>query len=446
MDNDDVTEVASLMVSLVGFLEGAADHAHFWDSYERLQMIKQLQTILSEQFLVIVETVSSTIRNTRSSDPVLQNWRRSTRRYAADGRPLGSMLLQQAFMRFVKACTSPTGEDGRIITEDTLLDHYVNGVDVFKDYDDGLIALVRYAAEIASDKIHLLEEGSDYLQLGSTWQQRLAFSVKALSLITFLNCVVVDEDAADLDILYTSLETTLADHDQITSRELATVTLRAVVVLARLSRGSASSLTRSLLRFIVQGGQSGPTVALAARCLAHNLRLLSQDAVIGTLYSLGNVLSSNPNIDKTPIAITTDGMNLYSNVTDRPQPSNDSVLSFTIDGDSDASTTARNVVHAITTIATCSNDSKIVALAQSMMLQKIGKVNVIVDACIVQETAALALRSDQAEFQLLLKFYYRLYRDAAAQGNNLIIDAVCIAFLHITKTITLRGFAFRKGC
>jgi hypothetical protein len=49
---------------------------------------------------------------------------------------------------------------------------------------------------------------------------------------------------------------------------------------------------------------------------------------------------------------------------------------------------------------------------------------VLVDACIVKETATLALNSDEGEFQLLLKFYSRLYRDGLSQNNNLILDAV----------------------
>jgi phosphatidylinositol 4-kinase len=429
-DFQGVTEVASVTVSLVGFLEAASTYAHFWNPRERLEIIKLLREILSEQFQVAVETASSTIRNSDPSDCLLQDWRRYARRYATSGRPLGAMLLQQGFMRFVKACTSPVGTDGQIIREEALLDMYISGVGIVRhDDDDDELLLVKYSVETIVDEIHLLEDGSDYLQLGSTWQQRLAFSVKAFALVSFLNCIVLDEDSADPNILLSWLEDTLTDAEQMASHELAMVTLKGMAALARLSPPSASSLARSLLRFIVQNGQSDAPVVAAARCLADILRLLSQDTVIGTLYSLGNVLSSGPSPEKTHqlSALTADVGIGYSRLLEPyPQPPNGSFISLTSNGEEETSITHRNVIHAIVTIATSCNDSKIIALAQSMLLQKIGKISVAVDAYIVQETAALALSSDPMEFQLLLKFYSRLHRDGVAQNNNLILHAVGI--------------------
>ncbi|EEQ34490.1 phosphatidylinositol 4-kinase [Microsporum canis CBS 113480] len=432
VNSHESTDLAALMVSLVGFLRASSEFPHFWAPLDRLAIVKQLHIILSERFLVAVETISSGIRNSRSPDPLLHDWRRYTRQYAADGRPLGSMLLQQAFMAFLKSCTSPVERDGTQLSDDTLLSRYADGGYAVKTSDRGMTSLVRYAAEIAGDQINLLEEGSDYLQVSSTWQQRLAFLVKTLSIMCSINCIMVDQDSVDLDLLFTSLESTITDADQMVNRELATVVLKAAVILARLSRGSAAGLTRSLLRFIVQNGQSSPVVALAAQCLAQNLRLLSHDTVIGTLYSLGNVLSSGPTVDKTATTLTADSGTTYpQSIEPRPHPTNESFLSLAIDGEGDSSITARNVVHAIVTIATNSEDSKIVALAQSMLVQKIGKVNVVVDAYIIQETAALSQKSEPAEFRLLLKFYSRLLRDTFAQGNNLMLEAIHKARNHL---------------
>jgi phosphatidylinositol 4-kinase len=55
----------------------------------------------------------------------------------------------------------------------------------------------------------VLEDGSDYLQLSSAWQQRLAFSVKAFALEAFLHCMVIDEEIADAETLLGWLEDSL---------------------------------------------------------------------------------------------------------------------------------------------------------------------------------------------------------------------------------------------
>ncbi|PGH30996.1 phosphatidylinositol 4-kinase [[Emmonsia] crescens] len=443
-DFQAVVDVASITVSLVGFLEAASVYASFWTPAERLEIANQLRLILSEQFLITVETVSSMLRSSESSDRILLDWRRYARRYASGGRPLGAMLLQQGFMRFIKASTSPAGADGQTISETALLDQYINSVEITRQDQDGQHVLVNPLAEIIAEQIQQLEDGSDYLQLGSAWQQRLAFSVKSFALVSFLNCVIFDEDSADPELLFSWLEDTLLNPDQMADQELAVVVLKSLAILAKLFSTMALNTTRCFLKFIVHSGQSGDNVAAASRCLADTLRLLSQDTIIGTLYTLGNVLSSGPTADKShqPMA---DGMVSHSRglVPPYPQTSNGSVISLTFHEDAETAITYRNVVHAIITISTSCNDSKIVALAQSMLLQKIGKINAVVNACIIEETAALALHSDEAEFQVLLKFYSRIYSEALFQNNALILDAVHKARNHLAENMNRHSFHYR---
>lgn len=437
-DLQECAEIMSITVSLVGFLEAAAMNARFWTPGEMLEMVKEVRGIMSEGFMVAVETASSTIRNSSTSDYVLRDWRRYARRYAAHGRPLGAMLLQQGFMRFTKACTVSIAANAQDIPDDKLLDNYMSGVGIVKTSDETERAFIEYLADIITDEIRLLEDGSDYLQLGSSWQQQLAFSVKAFAIVGFLNCVILDEDSADDDVLLSWLEDTLADPGQMASTELATATLRSMAVIARLSPSAASNISRSLLRFIVQGGATGSIVAVAARCLAQVLSILSQDAIITTLYSLGNVLSPGPSTDKpyqSPSASAGETPGQTANLAPYAQPVNGSLISLSFNGDEETTVTHRNVVHAIVTIASSCDDDKISALAQSMLLQKIGKINAVVDAYIIQETAVLALSSAETEFQLLLKFYSRLYRDGLAKGYNVILDAVQNARAHLSVNL-----------
>ncbi|KAI2100516.1 phosphatidylinositol-4- kinase [Ophidiomyces ophidiicola] len=445
-DSQIVFDIAALAVSLVGFLDGMSTSAHFFNPGEQLHAIEKSRMVLSEQFLVAVETTSSTIRNFQSSDLSLQHWRRYARLSAAAGRPISSMLMQKAFLGFVLSCTSPVGKDGRIISVDALLDQYITSLDPMRYNDKDSTALAEYCAQIATDQIQLLEDGSDYLQLGEPWQRHLAFTVKSFALVTFVNCVILDEDSADIDLLLSWLDATLLHFDQMASKALATVTFKSLVILSKLSRLNAPNLTRSLLRFIVQSGQSGAILIAAARALAQTLQLLSQDTIIGTLYSLGNVLSATPTHEKIhqPTSIPTEDINTYSRyLVANSQQSNDSFISLTLNGDEDTLVAYRNVVQAIIIIATNSEDSKIVALAQSVLLQKIGRVNVLLDACLVQETAALALKSEPAEFQVLLKFYSRLYRDAAIQGNSLVVDAIHKAREHLSIHLQKDNVLFR---
>lgn len=435
-DYEQMAELTSLALSLVGFLEGAATYAYFWEPAERLEVINQIRDLLSEPFLIAVETASSTFRNSQSSDRLLHDWRRYTKLYAAHGRTLGSMLLQQAFMSFVAACTSLTDDSGRTLPNETALDQYTNGVNVAKSGNgDAQLAVANCAAEIAEEMIQLVEDGSDYLQLGSASQQQLAFSAKASALMCLLNCTVTADDSVELDAFSSWLDDTLLDPDQMAFRKLATVALKAMTIVARMSP-HASNLSHALLRFIINNDQNRPTVSLATRSLAQILHILSHDTLIGTLYSLGNLLSASHTTDTSrPHAATTANGDAHNETEEPHSSSRDSLILLATDGDEDTPVPYRNVIRAITIIANSCNDSKIVALVQSMLLQKITKINVVADACIIEEAASLALGGGQEEFQVLLKFFSRLYRDAVAQNSSLIVDAVQNARNYLASTL-----------
>lgn len=427
--------ILSVAVSVVGFLEASAKYTVIWSANEKLQIIEHLRGMLSESFMIAVETASSTIRNAGGSENVSKDWRRYTRRYAAQGRPLGAMLVQEGFMRFVKSCAaSLIGSQN--LSDDQLLDEYMAGVGIARGYDETDIALIERITDLISEQIHLLEDGSDYLQVGSPSQQRLAFSVKANALVGFLNCVVLGEDAANNDVLLSWLEDTLVDSQQMSCTELAMIALKCTAILARLSANGASLGRRSLLKFIAEGHSSmGSVVAVAARCLAQVLSILSEDSIITTLYTLGNALSpKSKGGQSTQDQMSGDaagpGNNLsaYAQTGEGSQPSLPRVPE-------EEHLTFKNVVHAIVVTATSCNDDKISALAQSMLLQKVGKINVAVDAFIIQETAVLALSGGQAEFQLLLKFYTRIHLDGIQTGQEMISDAVQCAMTYLSVTL-----------
>ncbi|KAL4811560.1 hypothetical protein BDV18DRAFT_156146 [Aspergillus unguis] len=425
--------ILAICVSIVGFLEAAAKFSSFWSATEKLRMVGHIRSMFSEDFMVVVETASSTVRSANVSDNTLRDWRKYTRRYTTDGRPIGAMLLQEGYMRFIKSCvTSLIGAQNT--SDDELLDDYVDGVGIARSHDEAEIALIDRLTSIIADEIQLLEDGSDYLQVGSPWQQRLAFSVKALALMGYLNCIIISEDTANSDDFLSWLEDTLMDTNQMACVELATTTLKCITIISRMSINSASSGSRSLLRFIVEGGIHARAIGpVAARCLSQILGVLSQDSVITTLYSLGNVLSPGSGTDK-PYPNQVNGETAGLNVAQYQQAKNGSIASLSA-SDTEDNTPYRSIVHAIVTIATSCRDEKISALAQSMLLQKISKVNTAVDACIIKETAALSITTGQAEFHLLLKFYDRVYRNGVAKGYDNVVNAVKSAMTYLSVSL-----------
>lgn len=423
---EDAIHIATITISVLGFLDASATYANFWTSSERLVLIEKVRRILSEGFLVAVETAFSTIRNSQSHSLIIKEWKRYVKHYAAIGRPLGAMLLQRSFMWLLVASSSLLIANIDVLRGSDILDLLMSGARLNQTEDSVAFDTIETMADLAADEMSLLEDGADYLRLGSAWQQRIAFSVKAGAITCYLNCALLNEDAADADILMGWLESTLADPVQMADETLGSVVLRSMALISKLS-GYASNVSRLLPRFMVQGGARGQTITVASKCLAFVLQQLSQDAIITTLYTLGNVLSSSANGERA-LAIATNGdlaMDGSTNSTFYPgKHSTGSSISLEISGEEDTEAVYANVVQAICGIATSCNEPKITALAQSMLIQKLDKINRSIDARIISEAATLALSGGPMEFRALLKLYARLSHDGAVENHDLLLEAV----------------------
>ncbi|EXJ96374.1 phosphatidylinositol 4-kinase [Capronia coronata CBS 617.96] len=425
-DEFEAQETTAITVSLVGFLDAAASHENFWSSYERLELIRTLKGSLSEDFLIAIETASSAIRHSTSFDPSSRDWKKYLKRFAAQGIPVGAMMLQKGFMKLVLACTARMICDEHTVQCGDILDQFIAGTHMKTARDDSITEdMIEYLTKISSDQIRTLEDGSDYLQLGSAWQQRLAFSVKAYALEAFLHCMVLDDDIADPDDLFGWLEDSIANQVQMADVELADVVLKSLAVVAKHMPEGVSNFARILLRFIVQGTSAPSAVTMAAQSLSHVLRMLSQDAIITTIYSLGNVLSSQTGAEKVhhPFGIS-EFNGHHGSMSSVSKLRTGSVISLSLSGEEETSLVCGNVAHAIVVIATECKDSKILALVQTMMLQKVGRISLLVDARIIEGAAKLAVHGKENELKALLRLYARLHQEAVAHDNMVIFEAV----------------------
>ena len=424
---EEKLEIAAVSVSLLGFLEAAFLYTNFYSVPESYELVDLLRQILDENLMVSVEGVFSSIRTSESTSRILMDWKSHTKRYAASGRPLGAMLLQRGFMRLLVSCSSLQVSPAEKLQQTDIFG-ILTAEDDFNPHEQNVAAtaLLELLSDVAAESMRLLEDGSDYLQLGSAWQQRLAFAVKAHTLHTFLNCMVVDEEIADADTLLSWLEDTMADPVQMADDTLACVVLKSMAVVAKFSPAIASNLSRSLPRFIVQGGVKGETVIVAARSLTYVLQMLPQDAMITGLYSLGNVLSARAGTDRTlGSSDVPNGTAISSKPTAQyTQHSTGSAISLDLSGEEETSAAYGNIVRTIVSIANICQDDKITALAQSMLIQKLGRVSLTVDLHIIIETARLATVGGFVEFKSLLKLYARLGHDAIIRGNQILLDTV----------------------
>lgn len=436
---DEAVRTLNIAVAILGFLDAASAQSDFWKAGGRLGLIQKLKQLLSEPFLIAIETSLSTIRNSHSDDREVKEWKRHLKLYIAAGRPLGAMLLQRSFMWLVLSSTSLMIADGSQLKQSHILDLLMdnnraaltNGRAV-----DAELQAIEMHANLAIDQMNYLEAGADFARLGSPSQQKLTFAVKSAAIISFMSCAVLNEAAADPEVLINWLQEALDDPVQMADPVLASTTVRCLALLCHISPAFSPTVIRALPRFLVQAAPQGNVGNVASKSLAFVLNMLSKDAVISTLYSLGNVLSP-----ETEGTITNGNMNGTAggehnlNSVYQHRHSNDSSISVQMDGEEEASAVYGNVVQAICGIASACEDEKITALAQSMLLQKLDKVNTSVDAQVISGAAALALSGGQLEFRSLLKMYNRICHIGVVDKKEFLLAAVAKGRTHISASI-----------
>ncbi|TGJ81045.1 hypothetical protein E0Z10_g7721 [Xylaria hypoxylon] len=436
---EDAVRTATLAISFLGFLDAASAQADFWRIGGRLALIQRVRNLLSDSFLTAVDGAFSTIRNSHSSDRQVKEWKRCLRQYASQGRPLGPMLLQRSFMWLLVAATSLLVVDAKDLRGSHVLDVLMSRDDRLKPDSlsggDVDFRSIEMYAGLAREEMERLEANADFLEIASASQKKLAYAVKASAIISFLNCSVLNEDAADPDHLMGWLTETL-DSEQISDEILASVVPRAMAILARFLPDYAPTVIRLLPRFIVQTAPSANTVGVTSKSLAFTLHKLSNDAVISTLYTLGNILSPSsehgiPNGSNGDLAGEgTVSANIYQG-----RQSTGSDISLKIRSGEDTAAVYSNIIQTICCVAKACEDEKITALAQAMLLQKLTKVNQSVDAHILVGASTLSLNSGQLEFRSLLRLYSRICHVAVAEDDAILLDAIMKARNNIAANI-----------
>lgn len=425
---NDAVRTMTIVVALLGFLEAASAQTDFWRASGRLALVQKVRHLVSERFLVAVEAALSTIRNSHSHDREVKEWRRIVRHYSHSGRPLGAMLLQRSFMWLVVSSTSLMVADVPDLRKMHVLDLHMSRraklpKHIVEDAETEMYSAEVFAS-LAVEQMNYIEAATDFVRMGSPSQQKLACDTKAAALICFLNCCCLDEDVADSDTLLAWLQETMEDPVQMADDTLAAVVLKSLALVCYISPSFTSTVSRLFPRFLVQTVPQGDTVAVAAKCLAFVLKMLSKDSIISTLYSLGNVISPESEAITNGQTNGVGGGEPGLNSVYADHHSVGSTISLKANGEGENALVYENVLQAIFGIAEACKDEQITALALSMLLQKFNKVNASADTQIVIGAAKLALNGGQLEFRSLLKLYTRACQIGITEHKDYMLSAV----------------------
>ncbi|KAK9466528.1 hypothetical protein V1512DRAFT_171225 [Lipomyces arxii] len=441
----NLATILPLSFSLQGFLLAVGEQAQNYESSEvQYQLISSIATVFRGDFCVHLEEALSILRT--SNDPTSKVWNYYRLRYRASGKSFGSASLRYSFVEAVRNVSglyvvpfclyvTPTLEASSKTKPGSFLDDLMEGARMNAQLDSNLQKSLSLCRDIALAEIANVDDGADYIDLMSARQRRLSFAVKASALEIL--CIAVFSGLHKLSDLMQTIDTSLANDDQVMDEQLISTIFKIMALMCRSDSDIGASLTRIFPRLIVRYNATKETIQIGAVCVAYALKSLSEDAVISTLYTLSNIIVPVGDVRKLANTASRVEITEVSSKNLERVTSMGSSISLLSASEDERNIIYENIIHALARVVENYNDAKINALAISVLMQKIGRFNDFIDRSVVIALSGLALSGTDRDLRTILKLYSRLCVEAVVHGDTGMTDAILDARIRISKKLRL---------
>lgn len=403
------------------------------DANIQIALLNAIRGIFQDELSLKLEETLSMLRKSDRSDPGRSIWSAYCSNYRTAGKTLGSLTLRSCYVEMVRNIT------GLHLLHGNLEDFSIQGcyLDTIMELprfdshiDDAHRQVLKLSCEIAMSEIAIVEDGIDYVNMASSRQRRLTFGLKASALeILCIGCLFEEYAISDLVRL---VESALLDEDQIMEEVLICTIFKIMALLCKRNPETGSSLARIFPRLLVRYSTTLTTIQTGTVCVAYALRYLSQDAVISTLYTFTNILAPERGNSPTANRLSSKQVNSKSLQRVTSMGSNISLVSH---NEEEMNIVYENVIHALARIIQRNGNSEITALAISVLIQKIGRVNDFIDCCLVLGLVNLAQCAAERDFKSIIDLYSRLSGQAIIRNDKSMAEAVMEARIRIAKSM-----------
>ncbi|SCU90320.1 LANO_0D08328g1_1 [Lachancea nothofagi CBS 11611] len=439
-------------------------------------LISTLRTFLTEDFLQAVEM---TTRTSSSKDILIFYFDRN--------REISSLLfceliekLQVAYACHLLAVPERDSLDTYLLK----LQHQHTKNDkssLFEEFSD---ALLKHKAELLElcafsfKQMTEIEQGAKYIDFSS--QSRLEFALRSKSYmlqILALGVFIGFELEEFTEIVRDSVVDLPTNHCALGTDLFATV-VTVASLLNYFTEAVSSDLLRVFPVLVSTKSISKQQILAISTSFARGLVPLTEDAIVGTIYTINNLLAlaqDGPTVKGRRLTTALgNGTNFDRFLSSRPTRSNTVATyqslqrlklseiniegqQFSYEGqaakfqDEDNSSPYHNelfenVITATTTIAAIYNDQSITALTITILTQKYRSVSPQLDKGILEGLAHLALTVNKSEFNLLMKFFHTATNRALENKDSTMTSSLVSAKIVIANGLSAekpRGPLFR---
>ncbi|SCU83109.1 LADA_0C09648g1_1 [Lachancea dasiensis] len=451
------------LLSLMGFMEGM-----IFEEGQGLasMLVPTLRHFMTEEFLCAVEIAT---RSSSSKDVLMY--------YFDNDREVSALLFCELLERLqvTYVCQLLAVPEGKSLDEFLLEVQHTHAKnddsDLYKEFDKmidkhkgPLLEMCAFSFKQLSE----IEQGAKYIDFSSQTRLETALRSKAHMLKIL---------ALGMFLQYEFEEVTQVVRDTVMSLPtngcaFKTPLLATAVAVASLMNFFTEAVSADLLRvfpmLVATKNLSRVTISEISTAFAKGLAPLTEDTIVGTIYTINNLLALAqdgqpiPTIKGRRLTTSLDNEHDFERmISQRPARSNTVAtfqslqklkLSDIIPSSSESNSRGaehdrsslaqeeegghrvhdheelfQNIITAITCIASIYNDQSITALTITMLTQKYGSISPSLNSEILQGLAHLALKVTTSEFNLLMKFFNAVTNHALEIKDTSIINSIAEA-------------------
>lgn len=467
--NDNQLELSNYL-TILGFLDGLAKRAFVLVSSEQaFKIFLTLDACIDNfEFLSEVEEYSNIVYSQADSEysafmdnelvadlsPVLFIERLSNLMCASISSILGNKDLP--LLEYILQRTSKV-EDATETNSNTI----TAGSDI-SDISNDHMSMIKKFTTIAVSKMGFLDRGESYIVYSTLNRLKIGYSAKSLNL-QVIGCGMFT-DNIDLSIAYRLFKNCLSIYDVMLDAKLGPSVMQFGSLLVYKDDNIGSSLTRAFTSLVSNPHLNYNYCVKVSHSVGLAGRVLSQDAVITTIYALTNLIFTdddglqvrssirrNTGLSRVDSFSTKDLANsamsrrssrpgsIISNHQGRKQShllsdkqNNGKAADL---NNKDHFKVCKNAVVAISSIVKAGEDETVSTLAVTLLAQKTNKLSSSIGPTLLEGLVSCAPYLPEREFLILVELFDRLSIDAFDQRNHRLLQDLIEARSQLGKNL-----------
>lgn len=313
------------------------------------------------------------------------------------------------------------------------------------EFDKSNMELVKTLSDIAIKKMEFLDKGESYIVYSTYNRLKLGYLAKA-NIIQVLGCGMFT-DNFDVKITRKLFKNCLEIKDVMLDKDLGLTAIQLGSLLVFKDETVGSSLTRAFTALVGNSNLDANYCLQASKYVGIASKVLSQDAVITTIYALTNLLfvgqegngnqlrRKNTNLQRMDTNLTHKSKALHSNGLNRAMTAT-SHLGGGGNTEEEFEAVCKNAISAVVEISQGCNDETVATLAVTILSQKTTSVDSSIGPLLLKGLVSCSLFLPEKEFIILVRLLSKLTSDALAEKNVALLDNLIDALVLLSRNFT----------